>query len=206
VSRELKTVTINMKSFDQEISDPITAGGGDANGRTLRVIFAQEAKAQLTSKSKVYLSWKHQQEEIKGYNIFDCVSTSDPIIWEIKWPRKMLKEGDVTCCIELVDDISIVQSQNFNVHVIADPNDGSEYVNSDDFSLFQQAVVDMNALLDTATEKFAKQDESIAIVEEALETVQKTIEEIKTEFNETTAKFSLLEEEIQNLKNQYNVL
>lgn len=173
-----------MKSFDQEISDPITAGGGDANGRTLRVVFAQEAEAQLTSKSKVYLSWKHQQEEIKGYNIFDCVSTSDPAIWEIKWPQKMLKEGDVTCCIELVDDVSIVQSQNFNVHVIADPNDGSEYVSSDDFSLFQQATIDMNSLLDTATEKFAEQDKNVELVKEALETVQKTAEEVATKSDE----------------------
>jgi hypothetical protein len=178
LSVELTTVTINMKSFDQEISDPITAGGGDANGRTLRVVFAQEAEAQLTSKSKVYLSWKHQQEEIKGYNVFDCVSTSDPVIWEIKWPRKMLKEGDVTCCIELVDDISIVQSQNFNVHVIADPNDGSEYISSNDFSLFQQATIDMNSLLDTATEKFAEQDKKVELVKEALETVQKTAEKV----------------------------
>ena len=174
-----------MKSFDQEISDPITAGGGDANGRTLRVVFAQEAEAQLTSKSKVYLSWRHQQEEIKGYNIFDCVSTSDPVIWEIKWPQKMLKEGDVTCCIELVDDVSIIQSQNFNVHVIADPNDGSEYVNSDDFSLFQQATIDMNSLLDTATEKFAEQDKNVELIKEALETVQKTAEEVATKSDET---------------------
>lgn len=200
MSVEFKNVTINMKSFDQEISDPIVAGGGDANGRTLRVVFAQEAEAQLTDKSKIYLSWKHQQEEIKGYNVFDCVSASNPVIWEIKWPQKMLKEGDVTCCVELVDDVSIVQSQNFNVHVIADPNDGSEYINSDDFSLFQQAVIDMNSLLDTAAEKFEKQDKSIEAMKEVLETVQKTVEEVEIKFNEITAKFSSLEEEIQNLK------
>ena len=45
---ELKAFTVNMKSMDQDIDDPIIAGAGDANGRTFRVIFTQEAAAQFT--------------------------------------------------------------------------------------------------------------------------------------------------------------
>ena len=140
---ELKAFTVNMKSMDQDIDDPIIAGAGDANGRTFRVIFTQEAAAQFTEYSKVYLSWKHKQERIEGLNIFKQVN-DDPMVWEIHWPQTMLREGDVLCCIKLVDDISIVQSTNFIVHVLSDPTSGENFVTSDDYSIFQTAVIEMN--------------------------------------------------------------
>ena len=39
MSQELKAVTVNLKSLDQDIQDPIVTGGADANGRTFRIIF-----------------------------------------------------------------------------------------------------------------------------------------------------------------------
>ena len=51
MSQELKTVTVNLKSLDQDIKDPIVAGGADANGRTFRIMFDQEAAAQITPES-----------------------------------------------------------------------------------------------------------------------------------------------------------
>lgn len=145
MSQELKTFTVNLKSLDQDISDPIIAGGADANGRTFRIIFDQEAEAQITDETKVYLSWFHRQTKVKGYNVFTQTS-EDPIIWEIKWPQAMLKEGDALCCIELVDSVSIAQSTNFLVHILSDPNDGSQFVVSDDFTLFQNAVIRLNCI------------------------------------------------------------
>ena len=101
MAQELKAVTVNLKSLDQDIQDPIVAGGADANGRTFRIVFDQEAEAQLTPATKVYLSWFHRQQKIKGYNVFTKVN-DDPIIWEIRWPQSMLHEGDVLCCFEIV--------------------------------------------------------------------------------------------------------
>lgn len=156
MSQELKTFTVNLKSLDQNISDPIVAGGADANGRTFRIIFDQEAAAQITPETKVYLSWFHQQKKVKGYNIFTQTS-EDPIIWEIHWPQSMLKEGDVLCCIELVDSVSIAQSTNFLVHVLSDPNDGSGFVVSDDFTLFQNAVIRLNCIGDQMRDQMTQQ-------------------------------------------------
>ena len=130
MSQELKAVTVNLKSLDQDIQDPIVAGGADANGRTFRIIFDQEAAAQCVADTKVYLSWRHVQLDIKGYNVF-TKTHEDPIVWEIKWPQAMLHEGDVLCCVELVDSVSIASSTNFLVHVLSDPNDGSAFVVSD---------------------------------------------------------------------------
>lgn len=180
MAQELRTLTVNMKSFDQDIPDPIVAGGADADGRTFRLVFSQEAEAQFTDDSKIYLSWCHQQLKIKGYNIFDLKSETDPIIWEIKWPQKMLREGDVLCCVELVDDVSIVQSQNFIVHVISDPNDGSEYTALDDFSVFQQAVLDLNSAIEKAEAQMSEQKEKFTAMEssfnEAKEQAGKALE------------------------------
>lgn len=77
MSDELKTTTINLKSLDQNIPDPVIVGAGDANGRTLRVIFTQQAAAQMTEFTKVYLSWHHQEVDIKGYNVFTKIESED---------------------------------------------------------------------------------------------------------------------------------
>lgn len=77
MTNELKATIINMKSLNQNLPDPVIVGAGDANGRTLRIIFTQEAAAQMTDKTKVYLSWYHQDIDIKGYNVFTQVIDDD---------------------------------------------------------------------------------------------------------------------------------
>lgn len=160
MSQELKAVTVNLKSLDQDIQDPIVAGGADANGRTFRIIFDQEAAAQCVADTKVYLSWRHVQLDIKGYNVF-TKTHEDPIVWEIKWPQAMLHEGDVLCCVELVDSVSITSSTNFLVHVLSDPNDGSAFVVSDDFSAFQNAVIHLATLGDKMENKWRNSVKSL---------------------------------------------
>ena len=61
---ELKAITVNLKSLSQDIEDPIVQGGGDANGRTFRLLFTQEAADMFTPETKVYLKWKHKQANI----------------------------------------------------------------------------------------------------------------------------------------------
>lgn len=158
---ELKTTVINMKSLSQNIPDPVVIGAGDANGRTLRIIFTQEAAAQMTENTKVYLSWYHQGIDVKGYNVFTHITDDEdenfPPTWEIKYPKSMLYEGDVLACIQLVDNISIATSTNFMIHVLFDPNDGSRYTATDDFSEFQRAVVTMSTLSDEMRRQMVNQ-------------------------------------------------
>ena len=156
MGQELRAFTVNMKSLDQDIEDPIIAGAGDANGMTFRIIFTQEAAAQFTPETKVYLKWFHQQESIRGLNVFSHVENECYPVWEIHWPRNMLHEGDVLCNIEVVDDISITPSTNFVVHVLSDPNDGSSFVLSDDYTVFQTAVIELTSLADKAKELMAQ--------------------------------------------------
>lgn len=161
MANELKATVINMKSLSQNIPDPVVVGAGDANGRTLRIIFTQEAAAQMTPDTKVYLSWHHQEVDIKGYNVFTKFENEDddelPFYWEITYPKSMLYEGNVLACIQIVDNVSIATSTNFTIHVLIDPNDGTRYTATDDFSEFQKAVINMTTLSDEMKRQMANQ-------------------------------------------------
>jgi len=73
----LKGTVINMKSLSQHIPNPIVVGGGDSDGRYLTIIFTQEAAAQFSPDTKVYLSWRHVQKNIKGYTVFTEIPRED---------------------------------------------------------------------------------------------------------------------------------
>lgn len=189
-NQELKTFTVNMKSLGQDIDDPIVQGGGDANGRTFRIIFTQEAADMFTSDTKVYLKWRHQQLNVRGYNVFAHVQGDGsccfvPPIWEIHWPKAMLHEGDVLCRIEVVDDISIAPSTNFVVHVLADPDDGSNFVVSDDYSIFQQAVIDMNSAADKALSQLEDQEKEFDAMRQEFDGMKGDIQKALDRANES---------------------
>ena len=146
MTTQLKGIIINMKSLSQDIVDPIIIGAAEANGRYLSIIFTQEAAAQFSDNTRVYLSWRHIQKDIKGYNVFTEIPREDdkesmitaeeqPPVWQIAFPQEMLWEGDVLAHIELVDDISIAASTNFSIHVLADCWEHGKNWKTDDWSL-----------------------------------------------------------------------
>ena len=185
--QELRSFVVNMKSLDQDIADPIVAGAGDANGRSFRVIFTQEAKAQMTPDTKVYLKWKHLQYDVRGYNVFNHICDC-PETWEIHWPQAMLHEGDVLCRIELVDSISIAPSVNFTVHVLSDPDDGSKFVLSDDYSEFQAAVIDLNSLSNKMREQMEQQAKEFENMKNQFEELNDKVDEALDKANEALDK------------------
>lgn len=161
MANELKATVINMKTLSQNITDPVVVGAGDAAGRALRIIFTQEAAAQFTPETKVYLSWWHQEKNIKGYNVFTEIKDEEdedfPPTWEIHYPKSMLYEGNVLACIQIVDGVSIATSVNFTIHVLIDPNDGSTFVDSDDFTEFQRAVIRLASVETQARKQLTSQ-------------------------------------------------
>ncbi len=184
MAKELKTFVLNMKSLDQQIPSPVLVGAGDANGRTFRIIFTQEAADMFTQYTKVYLKWYHQSEKTRGYNVF-CENKAEedflsPQIWEMKFPRMMLYEGDVICTIELVDDISISTSSSFLIHVTADPYDGSHFCSTDDFSVFQQAVIDMNSVAEKASQQFEDYEQRFTQIEKDVDTCKENSDKAYT--------------------------
>lgn len=180
MAAELRTTVINMKTLNQAIQNPIvTVGASDKDGRKLRVIFTQEAAAQFTDTTKIYLCWYHQELDIRGYSVFTEIKNEDdkrfPPTWEITYPKAMLFEGHVLANIQLVDKVSISTSTNFIIHVLLDPNDGSDFVASDDYSAFQEAVINLTNLKDRVQDQL---DETIAQNQEQRE----QMEQQKAEF------------------------
>ena len=162
MSIKLKTHIINLKTMSQHIEDPILTGENDYNGWTLMVIFTQEAYEQFTPNTKVYLSWEHVQNKVQGYNVFthyEGETKKYQTIYYIHYPAAMQAEGDVKARIELVDEISITPSSNFRIHILDNPNTGSNFENSDDYSLFTQAVLDMNNSIAINNEKIEELNE-----------------------------------------------
>lgn len=174
--QELKTYTINLKSFDQDIPDFIVGSAGDAYGRTLRVIMTQEALAQLTPYTELYLTWRHQESEICGLNLFKQ-NKDNPHIFEIKFNPEMCQQGTIVAALKLVDDISITQSQNFTIGMSADPNPGEDFDLTDEYSAFQQFLIGINQINNLIDNLQIQQTELQVLIDEA-----KTIlEELKEE-------------------------
>ena len=191
MANELKATVVNMKHLSQNIDDPVVVGAADANGRTLRIIFTQEAAAQFTENTKVYLSWHHQEKDIKGYNIFTEITNEDeedfPPTWEIHYPQSMLHEGNVLACIQLVDEVSIATSTNFMIHVLSDPNDGSDYELSDDFSDFKKMIIRISCLEKQMKDQMETQKIEFEDMQLEFQQVRKTAldaEQIATEAKE----------------------
>ncbi len=223
MSIELKATVVNMKTLTQEIEDPIVNGAADVKGRTLRIIFTQEAAAQITPKTKVYLSWWHQDKNIKGYNVFTEITDIDdedfPPTWEIYFPQSMLWEGNVLASIQLVDDVSIATSTNFIIHILKDPNEDDHYVPSDDYSEFKEAVINLNSLsdrmeeqleddktaFDQIVEEFEEMKETIA-TEESVAEVRETAENAMSMVTDQQIQIDQVTEEVGDLRNDFDDL
>lgn len=176
VRDELKAYTLSLKSLNQEIHDPIIAGSGDVHGYTFRVIFTQTAAKQFAKNTNVYLNWHNLGNDTYGYNIFTKIKDN---IYEIHYPPALLAhEGNVLARIELVDNISIAPSTNFTIRVLKNPNDDSRFDDKDDYSIFSQAVLELNS-----TNEMMKQQ-----MEDQQEEFQKMLEEFK-ELEESLKKY-----------------
>ena len=223
MSIELKATVVNMKTLTQEIEDPIVNGAADVKGRTLRIIFTQEAAAQITPKTKVYLSWWHQDKNIKGYNVFTEITDIDdedfPPTWEIYFPQSMLWEGNVLASIQLVDDVSIATSTNFIIHILKDPNEDDHYVPSDDYSDFKEAVINLNSLsdrmeeqleddkaaFDQIVEEFEEMKETIA-TEESVAEVREIAENAMSMVTDQQTQVDQVAEGVEDLRNDFDDL
>ena len=193
---ELKRNVINMKTLSQDIENPIVIGEGEANGRSLRVIFTQEAAARFTPTTKVYLSWRHKEKDIKGYNVFTEVENTTnnfmPPTWEIFYPKAMLYEGNVIACLEIIDDINISVSKNFVIHIVQDPDDGSDFLDSNDYTVFQQATLQMNNLAADVENEFGQ--------------IKEEFNDMKDEFDEVKEAAFTAQNMVNNLSDRWDEL
>lgn len=131
----------------------------------------------------------------------------------------MLYEGNVLACIQIVDEVSISTSVNFTIHVLIDPNDGSGFEETDDFSEFQKAVINLATLEDQVRQQMQDQKNEFEDMQLAFEDVRQVADEAKdiaeeakrisenalgvaTEALETIEDFTTLARELQEKEQQ----
>lgn len=215
MSIELKATVVNMKSLSQEIEDPIVNSAADVKGRTLRVIFTQEAAAQITPKTKIYLAWYHQDKNIWGYNAFSEITNIDeedfPPTWEIFYPSSMLWEGNVLANIQLVDNVSISVSTNFIIHILKDFNEEDKEPISD-YSEFKQAAIALNSLSEEMEEQLINNKENFDRIVEEFERMknevatEETVREIRLILENTVASVEEQQSQISEIEDNIEVL
>lgn len=180
---ELRTIVINMKTLTQDIEGPITVGEGDMRGSKIRIIFTQEAAAQFSNSTKVYLCWWHQERDIRGYNVFTEIKNEDdpkfPPTWEITFPKSMLFEGHALACIQLVDKVSISTSTNFIIHILQDPSDDEDWTASDDYSIFKEAALSLVNLESEIQEQSEEQKNAFENMQSDFEDMQDIFDQIQ---------------------------
>ena len=216
MSIELKATVVNMKSLSQEIEDPIVNGAADVKGRTLRVIFTQEAAAQITPKTKIYLAWYHQDKNIRGYNAFSEITDIDdedfPPTWEIFYPSSMLWEGNVLANIQLVDNISISVSTNFIIHILKDFNEEEDKDPISDYSEFKKAAIALTSLSEEMEEQLINNKENFDRIVEEFERMknevatEETVEEIRSMLESTIATAEEQQSQINEIEDNIEVL
>lgn len=176
---QVKDIVFKVKSLSQKIRD-ITIGAGAANSPYIYVIFDKEAAAQFSKATKVYLSWKHLDAGTRGYNVFTQESKS-PNIWKITLPQSLLVEGAVQARLELVDEKSIAPSQNFQINVLENPNNSSDWVHSDDYTAFQEALLEVTQRVNDTIEMLESTKDTVNDLNALFKQVQELYEAIKCE-------------------------
>jgi methyl-accepting chemotaxis protein len=121
----------------------------------------------------------------------------------------MLYEGNVLACIQIVDEVSIATSKNFVIHVLVDPNDGSDFVKTNDFTEFQQAVIVLATLKDQIETQSAQQKnefENMQLIFEEMQNnfsnIQDLAEEAKQISENSLERINEALEEINNLRQE----
>ena len=136
----LRNYIIELKSMNQHIDDMVLSTG-DSNGRGIDILVTQEVIKQLTDNTNFYLSWTHQETGLTGQVPFDRIADDR---FFLRIPDYMLKEGNIAATIQLIDEISIVETPAFNIHVLYTPNTGENFIESDTYEDFKTALIEMN--------------------------------------------------------------
>lgn len=195
---QIKDVFLRIKSLQQKIH-PISIGAG-ASRPYIWVKFDGEAAKQFSSFTLVYLSWEHDdRKNTRGYNVFTQES-KDPNIWKIHLPQSMLHEGRVIARIELVDRVSIAASHSFEINILHNPNEDETFTSSEDFGVFQEAIIDVTAKIEDATKLLEQTQTAVGDLNELCDKIKEYYDTLEEEFAKQNDKIDT------SLQNSYNAM
>ena len=147
-------VPVELDCADGYLAD-LGAHEGDANGRGIDLHVTLHGETVSMAGMSVYLAWRHKRlKNCQGFTAFTAVNAAEGR-FKVLYPTSMQHPGDVAARVMIYltsNGTHITGSKNFTISVDGDPIDDDAALADNDFSLFQQAVVDLH----TATSKAAK--------------------------------------------------
>lgn len=144
ISAQWYTQAVTLDRADGHVGD-LYANEGDANGRGIDLSLIDGKAPANTTGMAVYLAWGHEKGG-EGLTPFSAVDAAHGR-WRVLYPTAMQRQGTVLARIMIYlngNRAAISGSKNFRIFVDVDPVDGNTALSDNDFSVFQQAVVDLN--------------------------------------------------------------
>lgn len=144
ISAQWYMQAVTLDCADGHVGD-LYANEGDANGRGIDLSLIDGKAPANTTGMAVYLAWGHEKGG-EGLTPFSAVDAAHGR-WRVLYPTAMQRSGTVLARIMVYlngNRAAISGSKNFRIFVDVDPVDGSAALSDNDFSVFQQAVVDLN--------------------------------------------------------------
>ena len=144
ISAQWYTSAVTLDCADGHVGD-LYANEGDANGRGIDLSLFDGKEPANTTGMAVYLAWGHEKGG-EGLTPFSAVDAAHGR-WRVLYPTSMQRQGTVLARIMVYlngNRDAISGSKNFRIFVDVDPVDGSAALSDNDFSVFQQAVIDLN--------------------------------------------------------------
>lgn len=99
----------------------------------------------------------------------------------------LARAGKVLARIELVDNISITPSTNFTIQVLKNPNDDSRFDDKDDYSIFSQAVLELNSTNEAMKQQMKEQQKAFEKMLEDFENLEESLKEYINSQDKQTA-------------------
>lgn len=144
ISAQWYTQAVTLDRADGHVGD-LYANEGDANGRGIDLSLIDGKAPANTTGMAVYLAWGHEKGG-EGLTPFSAVDAAKGR-WRVLYPTAMQRQGAVIARIMVYlngNRAAISGSKNFRIFVDVDPVDGNTALSDNDFSVFQQAVADLN--------------------------------------------------------------
>lgn len=137
---------ITLDYANQFIPDILIANANDANGRGIDLYVTKDGAAMSMTGMKVYLVWSHENgnQDLTAFTAVNAASGH----YKVYYPPAMMHGGTVLARIAIYigSKTPITGSRDFRIMVERDPIDADAAMADENFSLFQQAVINLNEL------------------------------------------------------------
>lgn len=134
---------ICLDSANDYIFDEQFAKVFDNRGRDIVVQITDNGVIRDQSELVLTLAWRHDQRGNEGLTRFTALDSKQGL-FSVAIDNAMLIQGTVTMCIQIIDGKRLTNSRNFKMRVEGNPLDVDKVVAEDSFTLFIEALDELN--------------------------------------------------------------